>query len=145
MSSEEFSSEFERQRYLFYHVHNTDPFGHLKPYFGLPKPYEADRRDKTVIMTAKYALDKYNIAEGSCLELIRVVKASYTLSRGRWYTMILRASDCRFYNAVVYHRKAGKRDFFMYHRCARRVDGLTKGDDVFLGLFLRPPRALIDD
>ena len=63
MSSEEFSSEFERQRYLYYHVHNTDPFGHLKPYFGLPKPYEADRRDKTVIMTAKNALDKYNIAE----------------------------------------------------------------------------------
>ena len=63
MSSEGFSSEFERQCYLFYHVHNTDPFGHLKPYFGLPKPYEADRRDKTLIVGAKYALDKYNIAE----------------------------------------------------------------------------------
>ena len=63
MSLDEFSSEFERQRYLFYHVHNTDPFGHYKPSFGRPTRCEADRRDKTVIMLAKYAVDKYNIAE----------------------------------------------------------------------------------
>ncbi|GMN70327.1 hypothetical protein TIFTF001_039370 [Ficus carica] len=106
MSSDEFSSEFERQRYLFYHVHNTDPFGHYKPYFGLPTRYEADRRDKTVIMLAKYAVDKFNIAEGNCLEFIRVVNVSYTLNRGRWYYITLRASDCRLYRAQVHHRTA---------------------------------------
>ncbi|GMN23046.1 hypothetical protein TIFTF001_040387 [Ficus carica] len=106
MSSDEFSSEFERQRYLFYHVHNTDPFGHYKPYFGRPTRYEADRRDKTVIMLAKYAVDKYNIAEGNCLEFIRVVNVSYTLNRGRWYYITLRASDCRLYKAQVHHRTA---------------------------------------